>query len=202
MRGTVGGHEPTYQDWSHSGRGFSPPYLGRLNPVQLQPELRDAVNAIRAGQITGAIRTPSGFAVLTILPQAPLPQDITDRKELTSLISTGANRVNGDVGGFGEADHLFTSFHKPEGWNRDLHQICEIRKQSYADGVSRLRDLLASIDAEHAGDQNPDQMMQGCLKLAQLYAFGGKWRSRFNSRSSHWILHRSIFPKACDSLSR
>jgi len=76
-------------------------YMGRMSPVQLQPELRDAVNAIHAGQITGVIRTPSGFAVLTILPEAPHTQHIMGREELNLLISSSAVRTNADVGGFG-----------------------------------------------------------------------------------------------------
>jgi len=69
-----------------------------MNPVQLQPELRDAVNAIKTGQITGVVRTPSGFAVLTILSEAPHPQHLTDRAQLSALISSGAVRTNGMSG--------------------------------------------------------------------------------------------------------
>jgi tetratricopeptide (TPR) repeat protein len=170
-------------------------YLGRMNPVQLQPELRDAVNAIRAGQITGLIRMPSGFAVLTILSEAPHPQHVMDRAELSALISSGAIRSNGDVGGLGEAENLFTSFTKPEGWNRDLHQICEIRKHSYADGVSRMHDLLALIDAEHAGDQNPVQLAQARLKLAQLYAYAGKMEEEIQQQKLALDIAQKHFPE-------
>jgi len=169
-------------------------YLGRMNPVQLQPELRNAVSAIKAGQITGVVRTPSGFAVLTILPEAPYPQHIMDRQELNLLISSGVIRTNGDVGGLGEADNLFTAFQKPEGWNRDLHQICEIRKKSYADGVSRMRDLLASMDAGDAGDQNPIKAIQARLKLSQMYAYGGKMEEEIQQQKLALDIARKYFP--------
>jgi parvulin-like peptidyl-prolyl isomerase len=42
-------------------------YLGRLNPAQLQPALRDAANSIRTGQISAPFRMQNGFAVVTIL---------------------------------------------------------------------------------------------------------------------------------------
>jgi tetratricopeptide (TPR) repeat protein len=171
-------------------------YLGRMNPVQLQPELRDAVNAIKTGQITGVVRTPSGFAVLTILSEAPHPQHLTDRAQLSALISSGAVRTNGDVGGFADVDNLFTASQKPEGWNRDLHQMCEIRKQSYGDGVSRMHDLLASIDSEHAGDQNPGRMLRARLTLSQLYAFGGKMEEEIQQQKLALDIAQKYFTEA------
>jgi tetratricopeptide (TPR) repeat protein len=170
-------------------------YLGRMNPVQLQPELRDAVNAIRAGQTTGVIRTPSGFTVLSILSEAPKRQHVTDRAELTALISSGTVRTNQDVGGFGEAENLFTSFTKPEGWNRDLHQMCEIRRQSYADGVSRMHDLLASIDGEQASHESPVQMARARLNLAQLYAYGGKMEEEIQQQKLALDIAQKYFPE-------
>ncbi len=177
-------------------------YLGRLNPVQLQPELRDAVNTIRAGQITDVIRTSNGFAVLTILPEAPHPQHLTDRAELSALVSSGAVRTNGDVGGFGEVENLFTSFTKPEGWNRDLHQICEIRKQSYVDGVSRVHDLLASIDVGRAEEQKPLELVRARLNLAQLYAYAGKMEEEIQQQKLALDTAQKYFPEGANLIEQ
>lgn len=57
-------------------------YLGRLSAAQLQPELRDAVSAIKAGQISAPFRMSNGFAVVTILSAAPQSQNLTDRNQL------------------------------------------------------------------------------------------------------------------------
>jgi len=170
-------------------------YLGRLSPAQLQPELRDAVSAISVGQISAPFRMQNGFAVVTIFPEAPHTQHITGRKELNQLISSGLVRTNGDVGGLGEADNLFTAFQKPEGWDRDLRQMCEIRKQSYAKGVSDINDVLASIDAEHAGDQNPSDMMRARLTLAQLYAYGGKIEEEIQQQKLALDIAQKYFPE-------
>ena len=169
-------------------------YMGRMSPVQLQPELRDAVNAIHAGQITGVIRTPSGFAVLTILPEAPHTQHIMGREELNLLISSSAVRTNADVGGFGEGDSLFAAFTKPEGWNRDLHEICEIRKQSYREGVSGIHDLLASIDSGQGGEVDRAQMMRTRLTMAQLYAFGGEMEKQIQQLKIALDTAQKYFP--------
>jgi hypothetical protein len=138
---------------------------------------------------------PSGFAVFTVLPEAPHTQHILDREELNLLISSGIVRVNGDVGGLGVADSLLTAFQKTEGWNRDLHQICEIRKKSYAGGVSRLRDLLASVNPEHPGGDNPGQMMRDRINLAQLYAFGGKMEELIQQQKLALDVAQKYFPE-------
>ncbi len=149
-------------------------YMGLLSPVQLQPDLRDAVNTIRAGQISSPFRLLNGFAVVTIFSTAPRTQELTNREKLNALISSGAIRTSNDVGGLGEAESAFTSFPKPEGWNRDLHQICEIRKQSHAGAVLNMQQVLAAGDAALAEQSEPSDLVRAHLRMSQLYAFDGK----------------------------
>ncbi len=171
-------------------------YLGRLSPVQLQPELRDAVSTIKAGEITGIVRVSNGFAILTIFAAAPHTQELTDRKQLSFLISSGAVRTNNDVGGFGEADNAFSAFPKPEGWNRDLHQICEIRKQSYREAVSHMQDVLASGEAEHAEQSQPIGVLRAHLNMAQLYASGGEVYKAIEQQKLAYKIAQANAPQA------
>jgi hypothetical protein len=142
-------------------------YLGRMSPVQLQPALREAINAIKTGEITGVVRVPNGFAVLTILSKAPLTQQV-DVKRLQSLISSGAVRTSFDVSGFSEAETAFTDFPKSEGWDRDLHKICEIRTQSRAAGIARIQSLLPSLDPASR------DAYQAHMIASQLHASNGE----------------------------
>jgi tetratricopeptide (TPR) repeat protein len=170
-------------------------YLGRLSPVQLQPELRDAVSAIGAGQITGVIRTASGFAILTIFHAPPHIQDLTDPKELNALISSGAVRTNSDVGGFSEAESAFTRFQKPEGWDRDLRQMCEIRNHSYADAVARMQEELNVEKARGTEEIRPLDAVRAHLSMAQVYAYSGKMEEEIQQQKLALEIAQTNFPE-------
>jgi len=142
-------------------------YLGRLSPVQLQPELREAVNAIKPGEITGAVRVPNGFAVLTVLTMAPHTQQVGFNR-LQSLISSGAVRNSFDVSGFNEVEAAFTDFPKSEGWERDLRKVCEIRTQSRAAGIARVQNLIPSMEANSQG------AVRAHIIVSQFFASNGK----------------------------
>jgi len=171
-------------------------YLGRLSPVQLQPELRDAVNTISTGEISAPFRMSNGFAVVTILSAPPHPQHLMDRKELNALISTGVIRSNADVGGLNEAESAFTSFPKPEGWNRDLHQICEIRKQSHAGATLHMQQVIATGDAVHAEQSQPGDLIRAHLSLSQMYAFDGKMEEEIQEQKRALEIAQSSVPQA------
>jgi tetratricopeptide (TPR) repeat protein len=167
-------------------------YMGRMNPIQLEPELRDAVRAIKPGQVTGVVRVPNGFAVLTIFPEAPHPQHLTTQAQLSVFIDAGAIRNSPNVGGFIEAENAFMSFPKPEGWNRDLREICEIRKQSYAGAIAQTQQVLASEKAEGAEQSN--DALQTHLRLAQLYAYGGNMEREIEQDKLALDIAQSNFP--------
>jgi len=175
-------------------------YLGRLSPAQLQPELRNAVNAISAGQISPPFRVQNGFAVVTILSTAPHTQDLTDRAQLNALIGTGAIRTNRDVGGLGEADTAFTRFQKPEGWDRDLRQICEIRKQSHAAAILHLQGILAAGEASHAEQNQPADLVSAHLTMAQFYAFDGKMKEEIQEQKLALEIAQSSLPQAVPTI--
>ncbi len=146
-------------------------YLGRLSPTQLQPSLRDAVAGIRAGQTTNPVQTSNGFAILTIFAVAPDTTEF-DTQRLQRLVKSGVIRTSFDVSGLGAADNYFLQFPKPEGWNRDLHQICELRKQSDADVIANLQQVLK--EAASASDRDPSVELWAHQQLAQFYAYGGQ----------------------------
>ena len=170
-------------------------YLGRMNPVQLLPELRNAVTLIHAGQITDVIRMSNGYAVLTILRKAPHTQHVTSREELAALASAGIIRPGTDVSGFGETDNAFTAFQKPEGWDRDLHQICEIRKQSHAAAVLQMQQVIANAEAAHIEQSMPDKMIAMYITLSQLYAFVGEMEKEIQQQKLALDIAQKYLPE-------
>ncbi len=110
--------------------------MGRLNPGQLREELRDALRGHGVGQLTDVVRLPSGFAILKVLPATPATADLNPER-ISSLVSTGAIRFGAQVSGLGEADAVLQDYPKPEGWGRDLRNLCEVRNESLAQGENQ-----------------------------------------------------------------
>ena len=106
-------------------------YVGRVTPEQLRTELRRAVEGRQAGELSDVVELPTGFAVLKIFPSAPPLSDLNP-KRISSLIATGAIRYGAPLSGQVEANAIMQQFPKSDGWNRDLQQVCSLRKQSLA----------------------------------------------------------------------
>lgn len=149
-------------------------YMGRMRPEQLRTELRDALQGRKAGDLTKIIELPSGFAVLKILPKPPALTDLNP-KRISALMSTGAIRYGAQLAGQVEANAILQQFPKPVGWNRDLPEVCTLRKQSLAQARSDLRRALSDVQQKPTMDHDTavDQI-NGHAALAQLYAYSGE----------------------------
>ena len=145
--------------------------LGSLTPADLQPELRDALAGIKAGEFSGVVHTQDGYAILTIFLIAPKTRDLNvDR--LLSMARSGAIRNSTDVSGFAESDQAFRQFQKPEDWDRDLNGPCSVRQQSYPAAIARMSKVL-SREMQPGSQVWPLDLMRGHAALAQLYAYSG-----------------------------
>jgi len=148
-------------------------YVGRMPPEQLRTELRMAVEGRQAGELSDVVELPTGFAVLKIFPSAPPLSDLNP-KRISSLIATGAIRYGAPLSGQVEANAIMQQFPKPDGWNRDLQQVCSLRKQSLAQARS---DLQRALDAEKKPQMDHDttvDQINGHAALAQLFAYDGE----------------------------
>ncbi|MFP5237857.1 MAG: FG-GAP-like repeat-containing protein [Acidobacteriota bacterium] len=145
-------------------------YLGRLSPTDLQPELRQALAGVQPGHISAIVQTPKGYAVLKVFKTAPHPQ-VLDGERIQTLARTGVVRFGIDVGGMQEADAAFRDEPKPDGWDRDLNEVCSLRKSSYAHAVAGIqRNLLVP----HGADLNAQlDLLRDHMVLGQLYAYRG-----------------------------
>jgi tetratricopeptide (TPR) repeat protein len=147
-------------------------YVGLLSPDQLRPELRDALNGVKAGQFTNVIQTSTGFGVLTVFPKTPNTEEL-NAKRIQGLLKAGAWQYNVDVSGLNEADTAIAEYRKMDGWNRDLRQMCAVRRKSYSVSVDRLEQYLSGAEFLSMGQNAPLDLLQGHVALAQLHAYAG-----------------------------
>jgi len=148
-------------------------YLGKLNPEELRPELRDALRGRHTGDLTDIVQLPSGFAILKIFPVAPATSDLNP-KRIASLVHTGAIHVGAYVAGLPEANLAFQDYVKKNGWpDYSIKQGCEIRTNSLAAAIVPIQQDLAS-GLFHGTPLTPEKQIQGHSALAQLYAYTGR----------------------------
>jgi len=148
--------------------------MGRVSLSQLSPPFQSALSGLSAGQHTGIIPAPSGFAILKVLPAPPAPD--LDGKQITALISSGAIHYGAFLDGSVETDRSFMRFPKPQGWDHNLQETCDLRKQAYETSTKRIADALAVLKIGESGKYSPTDIMQGHMQLAQLYAYSGRMR--------------------------
>jgi hypothetical protein len=162
--------------------------LGEVDPMTLRPELRDAISTMKAGQTSGVVRVATGFVIVKVLaigeeapgqgmgpgraPQGAGPgQGMGVNRDL-HLSGRGAIQYPADVAGQVLADMLFQRYPKPQGWEQDLHAICNARENSLAQGISGLEKLTA--DESQMERKSPYDAIQTHYALAQLFAYEGK----------------------------
>jgi hypothetical protein len=147
-------------------------YLGRLHRDQLRSELRDALNGVKPGQFSAIVPTSTGFAILAVFASAPAWEAV-DRRLAGTLHEIGSVPAGLDLSGISEADALFRTAQKPDNWNRDLREICTIRKQSYAAGIAGLQARLGSATKPEGGSSQLD-LLRAHVALGQLYTYMGE----------------------------
>jgi hypothetical protein len=150
-------------------------YMGELDPNQLRMELRDALKGLKAGQLASVTHIASGFAILKVLTSIPALEDVNPNR-ITSLVSTGVIHRGAPVSGFPEASAVLRDYPKPDGWSRDLRQVCALRTASIENAKVELR---AALESDSGAQMTPDQMvmkLHGESALAQFYAYSGEMK--------------------------
>ena len=148
-------------------------YLGKMDPKTLRLELQEALKGRTVGQLTDVVRLPSGFAILKVLTHAPALEDLNTNR-ITSLIATGVIQLGAVVSGYPEALAAMRDYPKPEGWPRDMRQVCQVRTDSAKNAKLALRDALKSTLGTQTTTEQQVALIQGETALAQLYAFSGE----------------------------
>jgi FG-GAP-like repeat/ASPIC and UnbV/PPIC-type PPIASE domain len=143
-------------------------YLGILDPLQLRMELKNALNGVGYGQVSGIVRIPAGYAIVKVLTQVPgnaTPSGSPVARQ--SISSAGAVRLTYDYAGFASALRAVDKFEKPEGWNSDLHAACEVRTAAIPAVIDQLKPLLTRPGAPPAFLRDANTL------LGDLHSYGG-----------------------------
>ncbi len=142
--------------------------MGNVDSGALRAELRAALVGLKPGAVSATVKIPSGYAILKVLPPGEAADLANVQKARQYAVSAEASvRFTFDISGNNEAEAALAGFHKPEGWNRNLATICEMRKQSYAAIVNRAEQLIAGAT------EAPDAM-SARVALGQLHAYQGE----------------------------
>ena len=147
-------------------------YLGKLDPATLRQELRDALQGVGRGELTGVVRIPSGYAIVEVLADShEIQAPDANPTRILAATAIGAVRDSLNVGGLSEADAMFLAFPKPAGWNQDLREMCRVRTESIPAILERLEG--SPITVPGAGE-SPLDVMNGQYAWAQIHAYIGE----------------------------
>jgi tetratricopeptide (TPR) repeat protein len=168
-------------------------YMGRINPEQLRDDLRQGFSSLKPGGVSGIIKTPKGFAILTVFATAPNRPDL-DKKRIAAIGSSKAVRQSIVVSGQSEAKGAFEDFPKPSGWDGTLDQPCAIRKASLADALDRMQKLLAEAESQPSGEVPPRDLLEGYTATAQLHAYVGQMQPSIEAWLKAYKIAQTNFP--------
>ncbi len=147
--------------------------VGRVSLAGLRPELQRTLRGVKVGQITRAIRVPTGYAILKVVPDSEAGQTGGDLSPIPpALAARGSIKYVVPVGGSPEAFVSLTQLEKPADWNKDPRTICQARRQSLAEGQAFLEENLSPRHAARRFTQ-PLDVMQLHVSLGNLYAYHG-----------------------------
>jgi tetratricopeptide (TPR) repeat protein len=176
--------------------------LGRIDPASLRTELRDALSNVGNHGLAGPVKISTGFAILKIetaldetkSSSAPAAQSESSQNAspagsggqgmsptaLLALAGRGKVIYPPDVSGAVEVEVAFRSLRKPPGWDHDLRSVCQVRKQTLADAIEYLKQLLDPNDPDSYVSKRPDQVGRVHFSLAQLLAYQGEMDHAIN----------------------
>lgn len=191
-------------------------YIGDADPALLRPELRQAVESMKPGEISGPIKVSTGYVILKLLSKTPAAdgqekasppavaqqtapgQGMGPNRDLL-VGGKGAIQYPADVAGQVLADMLFQKYPKPSGWDQNLQEVCEIRTQSLAEGIAALQEVLT--DPAQMAAKTPFDAIQTHYGLAQLEAYRGDMDTAVKEWESAYKLASASVPAGIPQLT-
>lgn len=176
-------------------------YMGRIDPATLRPDLRDAIKGMTPGQITNVIHGKSGYAIVKVVsPSETAPVDSTAPARLLPSSAAGTIRYAPNIGGKGEADLAYRNFPKPEGWNQDLHAMCDIRQRSLASVIADIQKSLDPANPSGVAHGRALDIIQMHYALANVYAYEGEMEKAIEQWQAAYEIASAQLPGAMPEL--
>jgi tetratricopeptide (TPR) repeat protein len=177
--------------------------MGKVNPMNLRPEIRDALQGLAPGEMSGIVHLPSGFAILKLLSiQAAAAQSSsgTDNSRILPHTAASVIRYQQPVGGKGEADLGFRSIPKPDGWSQDLQLMCKLRQQSLDAVIGVARENLDPNNPQGSVSHPPLDRIQMHYALANLHAYKGEMDPAIEQWLQAYKIAQTEMPAAMSDL--
>jgi len=148
--------------------------MGKVDPAMLRPELRDALKKLKPGQVSGPIKLSSGgYAILEVLsPSEAAHVGNAVVSHILPMIATGTIRYPPNIVGKSEADLAFRSLPKPNGWEQNLPQLCELRRKSLSAMIDQMSRSELITDTQSTSENAFDKI-EAHYALANLYSYEG-----------------------------
>ncbi|MGV3517641.1 MAG: FG-GAP-like repeat-containing protein [Luteitalea sp.] len=174
--------------------------LGPTSLAALRPELRQALQGLTVGQMTRPVRIPTGFAVLSVEPDAIVASaegasaaNQPGGAGASSVAAVGAVRYLFDVSGFNDATVVMQRHPtKPAGWDLDPLATCTVRTGSLLEAQINLRTNLTSPQLLATG--RPMDLAQGHFTHGQLLAYEGRMREAIVALSEALRIAKASVP--------
>ena len=178
-------------------------YVNDVDPATLLPPLREALAAMKPGEVSAPIQVARGFVILKLLSMSAALQSAGPGQGMgpgRSVAGSGQGAIQypADVAGQLLADMLFDKYPKPQGWEQNLEEVCAIRKASLADGVAGLERRLASPEE---AQKTPVNQIQDHYALAQLEAYKGNMDRAVPEFEAAWKLAVADVPAGVPQLT-
>jgi tetratricopeptide (TPR) repeat protein len=151
-------------------------FLGRIDPATLRPELREALQGLRPGELSGIVKLPSGYAVLKVLPESDLAKlDDASRARQATITAGSSVHYAPDLDGQSESVATLLQIPKPADWDQDPESICEVHKLAYASALDRVNRMLDPADEYSLERRNasPYDRVEARFTKGNLYAYVG-----------------------------
>jgi tetratricopeptide (TPR) repeat protein len=158
--------------------------MGRLSLSELRAELRDGLNGVQAGQVSGVIQIPTGYAILKVIsrndPPRPAESGPSGGERTMSFASSRAvGRQTPITSGVPAVDPAFFAMPKPAGWNRHMDTVCQYHQQAITELHDRVENLAKP---ENAANASPSDRLgyQYVLGLVESY------QGHMSEAVKHW----------------
>jgi tetratricopeptide (TPR) repeat protein len=151
-------------------------FMGNVDPKLLRAELRDSLQGLEPGKLSGVVKIPSGYAILKMLPHAEVMRTDANRARMSAVSASGSVVFLPEVSGLDEATAAMPQLGKADDWGQDLHGVCDTHIQSYSAVMDWATQLLEPANAKGVrrnANAKPLDLAQAYIAKAQLYAYQG-----------------------------
>jgi len=173
-------------------------FLGKVDPASLRPELRDALQGLRPGELSRIVKLPSGYALLKVLPESEVARlDEVNRARQAAISAAGSVKYVPDLNGGREALAAIEQIPKPDGWDQDLQAICEVHARAYATAMDRVNRMLDPADANSLASTHarPYDWIEARYEKGQLHAFLGEMPKAIEQWETAYQFAQTNFPE-------